>query len=332
MPRPTCERSDVNPRTEHPIVVHRRRETDPGPANDRRLRRLVAGGTVRRVVAGSYVRVDDWNRLTPMNRHLVRVLEVADRARSPIVITHSSAAAVHGIDRIGPWPELVDVRVARATGGRSSGAVRRRALGFDGVELVEWRGHLVTSAAQTALDIAAASDFLAGVIALDQALWARRTGGALADIHGLRRLMDASWRRGFGRVPRAVEFSTHLSDSVRESEGRVLIDRLGFPEPLLQREFVIPGGRTVRPDYYFEDFDHAAEFDGTGKYFDPDILAGRTPEQALLEEKDRADALRRKVAALSRWRTPAHRNPVELYDILTADGLPSRLPRPRSRR
>ncbi|MBD4808323.1 hypothetical protein GUG05_12420, partial [Xanthomonas citri pv. citri] len=83
-------------------------------------------------------------------------------------------------------------------------------------------------------------------------------------------------------------------------------------------EFVLPGGRLIRSDFYFADYDHVGEFDGTGKYFDPDILNGRTPEQALLEEKDRADALRRQVSGLSRWRTPDHRDPARLYSILTA--------------
>lgn len=320
----------MTPRTEHPIPIHRRREQGVGQANDRRLRTAVASGRFHRVVAGSYVRQDEWNALTAMDRHLVRVFEVADRARSPLVITHSSAAAVHGMDRIGPWPEAVTVRIPKTTGGRSSGAVRRFALGFDGVELLEWRGHLVTSPAQTALDLAASSDFTSGVIAVDQALWARRVGGPLARMEELHGLIDGNWRRGFARVPGAVEFGTHLSDSVRESEGRVLLDRLGFPAPVLQKVFRLPGGGTARPDYYFEQFDHAAEFDGTGKYFEPNILEGRTPRQALLEEKDRADALRRQVSALSRWRTPAHRDPALLYDILRGDGLPSTLPRPRA--
>lgn len=321
----------MDPRSEHPISVHRRRELIDDRVNDGRLRSAIASGAYTRVVAGSYARARDWSAMSAMNQHYLRVLEVVDRARGPIVVTHSSAAAVHMIDRIGAWPTRVDVRISRSTGGRTSGAVRRHALGFEGVELREWRGHLITSPAQTALDIAAESRFGAGVIALDQVLWARRDGGALASIDHVRDLMDLTWRRGYGRVPAVIDFSTHLSDSVRESEARMLIDRLGFPVPVLQREFRLPNGRTAKPDFYFEDFDHAAEFDGTGKYFDPEILRGRTPREALLEEKDRADALRRLVTALSRWRTPAHRNPVELYDILVGDGLPSRLPRPRRR-
>lgn len=326
-----CQRSSMPMQTAHPIMVHRRRERDGLPLNDQQLSRSVRSGHFRRVVAGSYVREADWKQLKPLQQHLVRVLEVADRARGPIVFTHSSAAAIHSIDRIGAWPKRVDVRISQSTGGRSSGAVRRRALGFEGVELMEWRGHLVTSPAQTAIDLASEGTFAAGVIATDQALWARRGGGPLARRDDLVRALDTNRRRGFARVPAVIEFSTSLADSVRESEARVLIDQLGFPRPQLQREFVLPDGRTARSDFYFPGHDHVGEFDGVGKYFDPDILRGRTPEQALLEEKDRTDALRRLVSGLSRWRTPDHRDPVRLYNILVADGLPSRYPPPRKR-
>lgn len=328
---PLCHRSEMALQTKHPILVHRRREHDDEPVNDRLLRKSVRQGQHRRVVAGSYVREDEWKRLTRMQQHLVRVLEVADRARGPVVFTHSAAAAIHSIDRIGAWPTRVDVRIAQSTGGRSSGAVRRRALGFDGVDLLEWRGHLVTSAAQTAIDLASEDTFTAGTIAVDQALWARRRGGALSTPEDLERALDTNRRRGAARVPAVVAFGTALSDSVRESEARVLLDRLGFPPVVLQKEFVLPGSRTVRSDFYFPEFDHVGEFDGVGKYFDPDLLRGRTPQQALLEEKDRADALRRQVSGLSRWRTPDHRDPGRLYSILVADGVPSRFPPPRKR-
>lgn len=126
-----------------------------------------------------------------------------------------------------------------------------------------------------------------------------------------------------------IDFSTALADSVRESQSRVLIERLGFPAPTLQQAFTLPEFGAVRTDFWFEDFEHVGEFDGKGKYFDPLLLAGRKPEDVLLAEKDRGDALRRVVRRVSRWRTPALRDPRQLYDILTGDGLPSRLPRPR---
>lgn len=320
----------MEPVTDHPITVHRRRETDVRSVNDRRLRRRRDAGEIAQVVPGSYVSVREWASLTPRLQHLTRVLEVADRAHAPQVFTGSAAAAVWGIDRIGAWPRQVEVRIAKASGGRSSGYVRRRALGLDGVDMISWRGHLLTSPAQTALDVASDSSFLDGVVALDQVLWQRREGGALARLDQLWERLDEQWRRGMAKVPAMVHFSTCLSDSVRESEARVLMDRLGFPAPVLQKKFVLPSGRVAYPDFYFPDFDHAAEFDGTGKYFDQELRAGRSPAEVLMAEKDREDELRRCVRAVSRWRTPAHRDARLLYDILTVDGLPSRLPRPRA--
>src|SRR5690606_22562271 len=180
-----------------------------------------------------------------------------------------------------------------------------------------------------AIDVAAESTFRGGVVAMDQACWERRTGGALASAVDLQRMLERQRRRGLGRARAALEFATSQADSVRESEARVLLDVLGFPAPALQKAFRLPSGRRVRTDFYFEEFDHVGEFDGTGKYFDPEILAGRTPQEAVLEEKDREDELRRVVTGLSRWRTDAHRKPALLYDILTGAGVPSRLPRPR---
>ncbi|MFT4230770.1 MAG: hypothetical protein QM602_10820 [Microbacterium sp.] len=319
----------MKPRTEPDIVIHRRRDRDGLPVNDRRLARQLAKGTYERVAPGSYAPGRAWRALSPMDRHAVRVVETADRARGRLLISHFAAAALWGIDLIGDWPETVDVIVPRTTGGRSSGMLRRRTSARTHIETVDWRGHELTTPAQTALDLARIGSFSAGVIALDGARWRRREGGCLTTLADLERIAISDTEvRGHRRMRAALAFSTDLSDSVRESEGRVLIDRLGFPAPVLQRRFVLPSGRSAYPDYYFEDHDHAAEFDGTGKYFDPRLRKGRTAEQVLLAEKDRGDELRRLVRAFSRWRTAAHEDPRLLYDILTGAGLPARRPRP----
>ncbi|GAB3604262.1 hypothetical protein [Microbacterium aureliae] len=262
----------MNPRSEPSIPIHRRRDRDGRPTNDRRLAREIEQGTYVRVAPGSFVPGDAWRKLRPIDRHHLRVVEVVDRVRSPLLISHFAAAAVWGIDLIGTWPDTVDVLVSRSSGGRSSGSFRRRTTTRRAeVATAEWRCHAITTPAQTALDLARVGTFTRGVIALDQARWARRPDGALATRADLEAIFDADPRaRGRGNAAAALEFSTDLSDSVRESEGRVLIDRLGFPAPVL----------------------------------------------------------RRLVAAFSRWRTPAHKDPRRLYDILTGAGLPSRLSRP----
>lgn len=319
----------MKPRSEARITIVRRREQDGLPLTDPRLRREIEAGTVARLVPGSFARAGQWRALAPLDRHHLRVVETVDRARGSQVIAFHAAAAVWGIDRIAAWPDRVDVIVPRRTGGRSSGTIRRWTTAATDIQAVPWRGHKITTPAQTVLDLARTSRFTDAVVALDQALWARRPGGALTTSDELWTLLEASQpRRGDVRARAALAFASPLADSVRESESRSLISQLGFPVPTLQHPFRLSRGRVVRTDFWFAEFEHAGEFDGVGKYLDPALLDGRTPEQALVEEKDRGDELRRVVRRLSRWRVPHLAAPRRLYDVLTADGLPSSKPRP----
>src|SRR5690606_8247017 len=148
---------------------------------------------------------------------------------SPIVVSHLAAAARWGIDILGPWPQRIDTRVERATGGRASGLLRRYAWGLDGVDVEECDGHLVTTPAQTAVDLAAILSHTSAVIVMDQVLWARRHGGALATREDLEKVIrESAPTRGIRKIERAFDFATSLSDSVRESQSRVIIAELGF--------------------------------------------------------------------------------------------------------
>ncbi|WP_461475659.1 hypothetical protein [Microbacterium sp. HJ5] len=309
-------------------TVFRRRENDGEPVNDRRLKARLAQREIVRIAPGSYAARKEWEALTPMARHAQRVWETAARARSHLVISHHAAAALHGIDLIGAWPAGVDVSTELASGGRSSGVMRRHGRRLSEVEAVPWLRHAVTTPLQTAVDLMAGARFPDGVVAADQALWARRAGGPLVDACDLRERAHSVVGRGSARSARAADFATGLADSVRESQSRVLIATMGFPVPELQARFELADGREAHTDFFWREHRHIGEFDGAGKYRDPVLLQGRTPEQVLLDEKDREDELRRQVAAFSRWRMPALRSPRALYDILTGAGLPARRPRP----
>ena len=140
-----------------------------------------------------------------MDRHFARTLETADRMRGSVMFSHFAAAAIWGIELLGSWPALIDVRVARGTGGRSSGAVRRRALGFEGVDAVAWGAHLVTTPAQTVVDLARELSFTGGVVAMDRALWRRRERGPLTSRSAVLETFEAQRgsARNDARAPRA---------------------------------------------------------------------------------------------------------------------------------
>lgn len=309
-------------------TVYRRRENEGEPVNDRRLRKRIASGEIERIARGVYVDRAAWRALTPQARYAQLVWECAARMSPGQLISHFSAAALHGIDILGSWPKTFDVTIPTASGGRSSGAVRRHARDVASVASMPWGRHAVTTALQTTVDLISSVRFMSGVAIADQALWARRPSGALVQASELVESAHDVVGRAAARAVRAAEFATHLSDSVRESQSRVLISVMGFPRPDLQARFVLSNGREAFTDFFWRDHRHIGEFDGAGKYRDPALLKGRTPEEVLLEEKDREDDLRRQSDAFSRWRVPALDSPRRLYDILHGAGLPTSKPRP----
>jgi hypothetical protein len=224
-----------------------------------------------------------------MAQHAQRVWESSARATPGTVFAYFAAAALHGIDILGPWPTHVDVSVLRSSGGRSTGLQRRRTRVSADVEVMEWGHHFVTTPVQTVIDLAASLSFVHGVVVADQALWARRAGGPLVAPALLTECASSYPGRGALRARRVAGFASGESDSVRESQSRVILEQLGFPMPELQHEFALPSGRRARSDFFWREFDHVGEFDGVGKYLDPALLNGRTPAQALIEEKDRED-------------------------------------------
>lgn len=310
------------------IRLSRRREL-ADPPDYRRLRRHVTAGTWCRIAPGVYADAAQWRRLTPLEQHRLRVEEVALRLTSPAVLSHAAAAAAWGMDILGAWPDAVDVTIERASGGRSGGAIRRRALGLDDVERVAFGIHEVTSPAQTALDLARTLPFVRAVTAVDQALWTGRTGGALTSTGEILRLLDASApRRGDARIRRVIDASATLSANVRETQMRLLVVALGFPEPRLQERRVLRTGRLVFGDLYFAEQDHWLEIDGRGKYLSPEFGAHRDAAAVVVDEKNRENEIRREVHGFSRLEATDADHPRRVYDVLTADGLRSTKPRP----
>jgi hypothetical protein len=307
--------------------IFRRREA-VDEINEHLLARRIERGELIRVAPGSFATGAAWSVLKPIDRHAQRVWEAAGRTSPGTVFSHAAACALWSIDVLGDFGDLVDISVPRTTGGRTTGNLRRHTRDMASVDLLAWGDHWITTPSQTVLDMAAFFPFTNGVVVADRALWARRKGERLLSLNQLRAHAEVYRGRGAVRARRVADFATAESDSVRESQSRVVLIGLGFPEPELQHGFVLPDGRPIRTDFFWEDWDHVGEFDGVSKYVDPAILRGRTSAQAIVEEKDREDALRRIVRRVSRWRTPHVEQPARLWDILTQAGLPSTRPRP----
>jgi hypothetical protein len=307
-------------------IIRRRDRTDP--IDDRRLRMAIADGVWTRVVSGVFVRGDAWRALKPIERHRLKVVECIRRMRAPAIACHAAAAALHGIDMLGAWPARVDVITVPARGGRSTGSIRRHPRDPSSIDVCEIDGIAVTSAAQTALDLARVLPFAHGVAVVDQAIGDRGSAGALTDRETILSLMPLSPHRGDARAGRAISFSDPGAANVRESQSRVVIAQLGFPRPRLQERRVLRSGRLVFGDFFWPEHDHWGELDGHGKYLSPEFGAERDPRKIVIDEKNRENEIRREVRGFSRWEPSDLEDPRRLFDILTADGLPSALPRP----
>jgi hypothetical protein len=307
-------------------TVFRRREH--AEVNEHRLRRIVERGEAVRIAPGSYVWRNTWDAVDPLQRHAQRVWEAAARLQPGAIFVRHAAAALWSIDTLGAWPGRVDVAVDDSGGGRSTGLIVRhsRRVPVDGI--VAWGDHFVTTPAQTVIDIAASQPFTVGVASVDQALWERRIGGALATADELWNAVHSFVGRGNVRVNRVAQFADARSANVRESQSRVLIHTLGFPAPELQQRFDLPGGGVAYSDFWWPKWRVIGELDGLTKYLDERMRAGRSPAQVLSEEKDREDELRRLVHRVARWRVSALDSPGTLWDILTAAGLPTSVRRP----
>ncbi|MDJ0351083.1 hypothetical protein [Cryobacterium sp. PH29-G1] len=270
---------------------------------DFRLRREEARSRLQRVSRGLYYSRARWNELREDQRYLIRVRGAALIRRGQVVLSHQSAAVFWGLPMLIGWPSEVHLLTERATGGRSDPGIRRHALGVDARDVTTVDGLFVTTIERTVVDLAAILDLKSAVALVDRALYQDRFGRTPtlttkdALLATLERMLPF---RGSRRARAIIQFGTHLSGSPAESASRVNIALSGFPEPELQHQFVVDG-KKCETDFYWHEIDGVGECDGREKYFNPEFLSGRSPEQVHYDEKLREDGIRRQVHGFTRW-------------------------------
>jgi len=291
------------------------RDVLPFVESHRVLTRAVETGSLHRLRRGAYVIADRWASATSRERHMLRIRAVVADARGAVTVAGNSAAAVWGMPLL-EFPDTVTLLEPWKGGGRSEPGVRRtsRAAGF--VTPVNRGGLTCTTLARTAIDVARGLPFAAAVARLDWALWRRNEHVVTIE--------DLAAELEHGRpsrvLRRAVAFATHLSDSLGESEARATMHQLGFPAPVLQHPFSDEQGRMV-PDFWWERYGIAGEFDGKAKYTRGELTLG-DPSEVVWREKKREDRLRRQVRTVVRIVTDDVRHPERLRRLLLAAGLP----------
>jgi predicted transcriptional regulator of viral defense system len=259
------------------------------------VRVLLRGGSLTPVRRGAYLSgrwPDDL-----LARHRLAVRAAVRELGADAVVSHASAAVLHGLPIWLIPLDRVHVTKNRSSGGRRAPRVHVHVAALGPADVIDNAGIRVTSVARTIVDVARSVSFEKGVVVADAALSRGLVDGSdLADsLHRMRR------RGGVPLARRVIAFADARSESVGESRSRVAIARAGLPPPTLQWEVRDEDGRLIgRVDFGWPEQRVIGEFDGRMKYGrqpDPDVTEG----EAVYREKRREDELRAERLAVVRW-------------------------------
>lgn len=294
---------------------------------------LIRRGELVRTRRGIYVPGDLWRAADPDQRYRLFVLSTVATAGRPLVLSHASAAVMHGLPLIGAWPRTVHTIDSDASGG-SNARFTTSHRGAPAPVPVLLGGVAVTTLARTLVDVAASTSFLVGVTMIDHALRVERErveGEARRGIRGCRALTKedllaelaaVSPRAGARLAERAIAFGNGLSANGGESLSRVRIFQLGFEVPELQVCFPDIAGQDYWVDFYWRRIRKIGEFDGKHKYTRGAVLGDRDPGEVVWQEKRREDALRYHSDSFDRWDWATAFSPQRFHRFLSEHGVP----------
>ncbi|QEO14121.1 hypothetical protein FLP10_06570 [Agromyces intestinalis] len=290
---------------------------------DAALRAQVADGSLERVRVGVYRRAE--RRPAYARQRYAEIVRAAALSLAAPVFTAYSAAAVLGLPILAQtWPREVFLLSSARTGRRRTGVIEVGNLGCS--ECVEVGGIVITSVELTLIQLARIAPLADALTAMDAALRRpRRTKDrpALTTIDRVRALHERLLPyRGSSKVEAVLGRATDSSDSPLETGSRLLFEEQGFEAPALQHPIPLPElGFTALLDFHWRSVDAGAEADGRGKYLSASTEASAA---TVIREKDRENAVRRRLRAFDRWDWNEFRAVRPVVERLIALGVPRR--------
>ena len=248
---------------------------------------MVRRGDWARIRRGSYALGAQWRVADPATRHHLRVRAVTLSLRAPAVVSHHSAAVLHGL-RLHEMPlGLVHVThpLGAGSGRRESDVHHHEAVTPD-ADRTQVHGMDVTTPVRTALDVARVSPTPTALALADGVLAAGATHAELLAMY--ERQLDWPGSRGASRV---VALADGRSDSVGETLGRWALSAAGAPPDALQHEVSTDLG-VFRTDYAWVAQRVVGEFDGMVKYGRL-LRPGESTQDVLVRERRRELAIER---------------------------------------
>jgi Transcriptional regulator, AbiEi antitoxin len=265
--------------------------------SDAELARRVRRGELTRLQRGTYLADPSSLPDEATARHRLSIAATLAELRVPAVVSHISAAALHGLPLWGVRLTRIHILRTPPASGAGNARLHLHVARTDGEDLTTVDGLAVTTVSRTVVDVARTESFEAAVVVADAALHLRLTSPS-----SLRHCLDR-----MGAVPgvraaaRVLNFADGLSESVGESRSRVVLHRLGLPRPDLQAR-VLRADRSeiARCDFGWEQQRTVGEFDGRIKYGRL-LRPGQAPGDVVFEEKRREDEIREHAWEVARW-------------------------------
>jgi hypothetical protein len=259
------------------------------------LATLRRAGTLHRVRRGAYADPPDLPA-DPVDRHRMLLEATLRQTSADSVVSHMSAAVLHGLPTWNSELDRVHLTRTRDSGGKIRRYTHLHASALPPEDVVEIGGYPVTSLARTVVDLSRTLSMSRSVPIGDAAL---RLGLVREDLFVVT-ARCVGWS-GITRARRAIEFLNGRSESAGESSSRVVLHDIGIPAPQLQLEVFDEIGRLVgRSDFGWELYRTLGEFDGRVKYGRL-LKPGQTIADVVFEEKRREDALRNLGWEVVRW-------------------------------
>jgi hypothetical protein len=260
------------------------------------IARLVRAGELARLRRGAYgdpLAADT----APAAAHRALVLATVRQVSDEAVVSHGSAAVLHGLPTWSDQLERVHLTRDRAGGGKIKHNLHQHGLPLNDCDAVMIEGIRVTSLPRTILDLSCSQPLEHSVAAGDAAL---RLGLRQPELLTL--VEAAGGRHGVGQARRAAELIHVGSESPGESVSRVRFWRWGLPTPTLQYVVRDPhGGFVARGDFGWPELGTIGEFDGKSKYGPELLKPGQTVREAVLAEKRREERMRELGWQVVRW-------------------------------
>ncbi len=263
---------------------------------DSSLRAAMRQGMLVRPRHGIYVPTSTWREASPSGRLVILSRATLHRLGGGFALSHSSAAAVHGLDLHGVDLGRVHVTSLSRRTGRIEAGVVQHAGPLDHDDVVLIGGVPVVSASRAVVETGCLAGVEGAMVVASSALHRELT----TDEELVARVRRHAQLRGIRAARLGLSLSEAGCHSAGEARSLFMCWEQGLPRPACQVPIHDADGLAGIVDAGWLEWRHVGEFDGLVKYGRRNPWSS-DPVATLVAEKAREDRIRDTGLGMSRW-------------------------------